>query len=948
MTVDPAVLPGFLLLAAELIALAAVGYVVVRVALRQDDERMALAQGLVVGLGLWVVITNFVLYVVPGLAGAAVGWGLTVAIGAAAAWRSPDRVRPQLRTVAGFAIAVLALSWIALTSRQLVTIPEGPLHIGLAATMRAGIFPPELPWNPSLLVGYHYGFDLLVGLLAPPIGPDLAFTTELLGTYIWTSFVLIVVTTLIHRGSWQVGLVLTPLLLTVGAWTLVFATPPEILRIPVPAGVPSDGLRTSLAEVYWPAVQLPWSWEIWGRDSWSAGSPPNIWKPSFVGGYALALVVLERVASRTGRRRPSGALLALLLGSLALFDESIAPIALALWVVLEADALWAAKPAGRGHARAALRAIGGPALAALLVALGGGVITHALTDTAASGVSLGWHADPGSRRPIGELSQQPGGLGLLGLGPVVVAAAAVLLARRDRTVLALAAGAMVFLLAGLTVQYGYSYSGDVVRLDGHARNFALLALLLALSMRLAELRPRWRTAVGALLVGLVVWPTAVGPARNIGLAVGQGTQLANAAKGQSKFNVVPMDRYVIEPFATETMAAYIRDQTATDARILSATPLAMSLATGRPSAQGFPGVIHVGLHSGPDDIDARRFLEPAAFRRLGLDYVHLPDTSMAELPARARRWLADPALFEPLLRDGGATLFRVRPAFLSLDVPPTPGSFTHLRSSIPPGTTVYLTPQLEWSAGLRVASVLPHARLLGTLHVGLIALTPVPWTAEPLGEQAPGLVVLPASMRPWRFAPAGRLPVWHSDEIAVYSPDGSIAPIMPPPPRPDPPVVDVRLSDVRAVDGRITFDATFDNHSPNRWSGQDWVVIAVDDSPWNLPRRFGSGRGTPEAAAWFGGWLGPSTTTTTHTYQFDIREPQLAIRNRDGVYTAAASSGSVQGAGDWALALRLRHEWRPGSWRDAAYIPVLRITVSEAGEVSFHVFDDVLDGSARR
>ena len=49
MIVDPAVIPGLLILAAELAALAAVGYVVVRVALRQSDDRVALAQGLVVG-----------------------------------------------------------------------------------------------------------------------------------------------------------------------------------------------------------------------------------------------------------------------------------------------------------------------------------------------------------------------------------------------------------------------------------------------------------------------------------------------------------------------------------------------------------------------------------------------------------------------------------------------------------------------------------------------------------------------------------------------------------------------------------------------------------------------------------------------------------------------------------------------------------------------------------
>ena len=415
--------------------------------------------------------------------------------------------------------------------------------------------------------------------------------------------------------------------------------------------------------------------------------------------------------------------------------------------------------------------------------------------------------------------------------------------------------------------------------------------------------------------------------------------------GQGRFNGAPMGRYVIQPFATESMAAYIRDHTATDARILSPSPLPMSLATGRSNAAGFAGLSHITFYTGPDYADARRYLEPTAFRRLGLDYVHMPDTRMAELPARARRWLADAALFEPLLRDGGATLYRVQPAFLSLDAPPTPGSFTHLRSSVPPGTTVYLAPQLDWLTGFQVASVLPHAQLLGVIHRGIGLWMPTPWTASPLGERMPDLVVLPASIEPWQFASSDRVPVWHNREIAVYAPGGGFAPIMPPPPRPEPPVFGVRLSDVRVADGRITFDATFDNHSPDQWSGQDWVVIAVDDSPWNLPLYVGPDRRTPASAVWFDGWLGPRATTTTHTYQFDVHGSRLAIRNSDGAFTAAASSGSAQGAGVWALTLRLRHEWRPGSWRDAVYIPVLRVTVSEASEVSFHVYDDAPGGS---
>ena len=297
MTVDPTALPGLLILAAELIVLAAVGYVVVRVALRQADDRMALAQGLVVGPALWGLITNFVLYAVPGLAGAAVGWGITLTLGAVLAWRAPDRLRPRPRVVAGFAVAVLALLWVALASRQLMGIPDPEIHLGLAATIRAGGFPPELPWNPGAPVSYHYGFDLLVGLLVPPVGPDLAFTTELLGVYIWTSFALIVATTLIQRGSWMVALVLAPLLLTAGAWTLVFVTPPDVLRVAVPAGVPSAGLRASLANAYWPAVQLPWAGPAFVSDGVSTPSPPNLSKPFFTLAYALAFVVLERAAA---------------------------------------------------------------------------------------------------------------------------------------------------------------------------------------------------------------------------------------------------------------------------------------------------------------------------------------------------------------------------------------------------------------------------------------------------------------------------------------------------------------------------------------------------------------------------------------------------------------------------------------------------------------------------
>ena len=138
MIADPAVIPGLLLLAAQLAALTAVGFVVVRRALRPDDELSALAQGLVVGPALWGLIVNFVMYAVPGLAGAAVGWAVTLILGAALVWRSPGRLRPPARAVAGFAGAVLVLGWAALASRQLVGIANPHIDLGLAASIRAG------------------------------------------------------------------------------------------------------------------------------------------------------------------------------------------------------------------------------------------------------------------------------------------------------------------------------------------------------------------------------------------------------------------------------------------------------------------------------------------------------------------------------------------------------------------------------------------------------------------------------------------------------------------------------------------------------------------------------------------------------------------------------------------------------------------------------------------
>ena len=572
-----------------------------------------------------------------------------------------------------------------------------------------------------------------------------------------------------------------------------------------------------------------------------------------------------------------------------------------------------------------------------------------------SGLVWRWDGVPSDWRVLGVFEARSGGVGLVALGPVAVAGLAALLARRDRLVLALAVGAGLLALVWVALRYE-PYPWDHDRVAGHARNLALVALLLALSGRLAGLRPRWRYAVGVLLVGLVIWPTIVRPVRNLGIALGEGIEVANAGWMQPMSGDEPRwgrGRTVLPEVSTR-VAAFIRDHTAVDARVLVPEPphFAVTYATGRPNSAGYANVLHLLPHYGPEFLDARAYLEPGAIRRLGIDYVYATDAWAAGLPGRAQRWLADPEMFELVVRDGGVTLYGVRPAFLALGAPPTPASFEALRQAVPAGTTVYWPSgaPFETDTTLRVASVLsPEAELYGVLRFMLrrsYVLTTLP--AERLGAQTPDLVILPVGQQPWMFPPAGRRAIWWNEEMAIYAPTGAVAPVMSPlqpVPSPEPPPISVRVSDVRQADGRLAFTLTVDDHSPERWTGQDWVLINVDKSPWAIPRHLDGGK--PVIEQWFAGQVIRGRGLTTHHYVYDFGASSLAVRRGDGGYRTEKSSAGVAGAGAWTLALRLLREEDRGTHvahEEAAMIPVLQVAVSPAGEVSYDAFAAVRDG----
>ena len=974
MTVDPTVLPGLLFIALELLALAALGFVVARVAIGQSDDWVALAKGLVIGPAMWGLVVNFVLHVLQGRTGALVGWVIVVVLTAGVAWRAPSPVWPRLRTLVGFAGAGLVVFWMMLVARQLLSLCDAATHLGMSASIEAGGWPPSISWIPDQPLIYHYGIDLLVGLLAPPFGPNLPFTMEILGAYVWTGFALVVATALRRCGGRIALLTLTPMLLTPGSWTLggVSVLPKDILQIPVPFGLPAPGLRASLADLYWPEPALE-------------AVPPNIANPAFVLSYALAFVVLVSAASSRCRSWLATLALAALVGFLGLLGEEIALLVLALWSGLEAVRVFSfprpslirrtagtlpdPAPASIRSASSQLpevdkerasmanmlmhlsRAVAGPALAGLLLAVGGGAISSLLIGKSIGASSLVWLDDPGSRSPFGTLLDlRAGGVGVIGFGVVPVVIAAVVLARRSRLVLALVTASGVFLLAALLLQYEPKQD-DVTRLDGHARNFALLAFLIALAYRLANLRPRWRYFATVGVVTLLVWPTVAAQARGIPLILSRGVQLANAQPEQRESDPEDMHeltgRFALVPFASDRIAAYIRSHTEVNARIFSPYPYEMSATTGRPNASGFAGLIHLSSRTGPAFEDMRRYLEPGAVQRLGYAYIHATDNWVAKLPERAQHWLADPQLFELLLRDGADALYRIQPEFLRLNPRPTPQSFEALRKVVPASAAVYLTVALDPVTRTRLASVLAHARLLGDVdQSGIYLLTNIP--IEPLGMNHPDVVIMPQGSTSFFRASVPELPltwrepavIWRSHGLVAYAAIPTSAPAMDVLAQTENEATfEISVSEIDVRGDTITFAARFTDRAPERWTGQDWLVVPLEDTPWVLPTTIAyDGHTLLGGAQWYPGHVVPGQDKTTRVFQFDPLEANLAVQGKDGRFSASKVSGSRLNQGVWMLTLRLRTDYL-----QAAVVPVIKIVISETGGVSYTVYEHGLD-----
>ena len=143
----------------------------------------------------------------------------------------------------------------------------------------------------------------------------------------------------------------------------------------------------------------------------------------------------------------------------------------------------------------------------------------------------------------------------------------------------------------------------------------------------------------------------------------------------------------------------------------------------------------------------------------------------------------------------------------------------------------------------------------------------------------------------------------------------------------------MRLRHERPAADGAAFTVTFGDRAPARWTGQDWLVIEVEDTPWTLPIAYDVDGHTHVGEVWFAGQIVPGIGPVTHRYEFDARLPRLAVKGADGAYTALQSSGAGLDPGTYVLAVRLRQ-----AYLEAAVIPVLMLRVAETGDVAYEVF----------
>ena len=161
----------------------------------------------------------------------------------------------------------------------------------------------------------------------------------------------------------------------------------------------------------------------------------------------------------------------------------------------------------------------------------------------------------------------------------------------------------------------------------------------------------------------------------------------------------------------------------------------------------------------------------------------------------------------------------------------------------------------------------------------------------------------------------------------LCSTDGAIEPVRQPPPQAiQGPACGRSASPTDASSFTATLTAT---HAGTGWTGQDWLVVPADASPWALPRI----RPTDPAVQWYAGQAQPRPESITRRYVYDPQAVTLRLQDAPADAVDLDSSGEPLEPGIWILAVRLQ-----SAYRLAGFIPVAKVVVSQTGDVSYEAY----------
>ena len=175
-------------------------------------------------------------------------------------------------------------------------------------------------------------------------------------------------------------------------------------------------------------------------------------------------------------------------------------------------------------------------------------------------------------------------------------------------------------------------------------------------------------------------------------------------------------------------------------------------------------------------------------------------------------------------------------------------------------------------------------------------------------------------------------PIWWNHAAVAYATRPNVAPAIDPPPQ-SAHHFSIRVGDPQVTDGQITFSTAFSDNAPGEWTGQDWLLVRLEDTRWGLAADFESDGYTLVGTRWFGGQISPDLGTSRRTYRFDAGRGQLSVQGDDGSFSALPESGDSLTPGAYVLVVRLQLEYL-----QAAIIPSVEVVTSENGGTSLTAF----------